>query len=292
MQNAIRSFLSHLRTARKMSANTVRAYGSDLADYLAFLNGEGIARPAEVTTGLCARFLDALEAQGRPASTRKRRLTAMRGLHAFALAVGLATGNPAEEVVPPRRRPPAPKVLSESQISALIRASDPSTPCGARNRAAVELAYSSGVRVAELLGIDLADLSLERREARIMGKGERVAVIAFGETAAEALRHYLGLRGRLAPKCDALFLNLYGNRLGTRGFRDILARLARRARIGAHATPHMLRHSCATHLHERGADVLTIKEVLRHRDISSTLIYTHFDRTRIREVLRRFHPRG
>lgn len=293
MQSAIRSFLAHLRSTRKMMPNTVRAYSADLSHYAGALLRAGVSRPAGVDGDLCARYLEGCEAEGHAASTRRRRTTALRQFHAWAHASGLTTTNPAEHLCAAAKRYRLPRVLTEAEVAALIAATDLGTPNGTRDRALLELAYSGALRISEVLGLDVADLSLERREVRVTGKGGREAIVPFGETAAEALRHYLAhARDQLAPATDALFVAIGGGRLSARTVRNALVLLSRKAGVSPAVNPHALRHSCATHLHARGADVLDLKELLRHRQLETTLIYTHFDRTRIREVLRRFHPRG
>lgn len=291
MQNAIRSFVNHLRLVRKMSENTIRAYSADLNDYAAFLASSGVQVAKAVRESDCGRFLATLEARGRRASTRRRRLAALRGFHAFCLAVGLAGDNPAMALPAPRASRRLPTVLTEAQVAKLIDACGDDT-LGKRDRAMMELAYSAALRVSELVGIDLEGLDMHAREARVMGKGSIEAIVPFGARAHAALAAYLTIRERLHPRSPALFLSRTGRRIGIRSVHRTTVALARRAGVPGRVHPHALRHSCATHLSARGADLLTIKELLRHKDISTTLVYTHFDRARIRQALKRHHPRG
>lgn len=292
MHESIPNFLNELRTAHQVSAHTVRAYAADLADYAGFLQRFGVVSIGMVTSDLARRFLDTLEAMGRRASTRRRRLTAVRSLHRFAFEHGLAPEDPTIGLRAPRTGTRLPGVLTEQQIERLILAADQATALGSRDRAMVELAYSAGLRVSELTALSLGDLDLTARTILITGKGNRQAIGAVGDAAAVALGAYLQRRDELAPASDALFIARGGSRISPRTFRLTLRVLARKAGIAGRVHPHMLRHSCATHMHERGADILVIKEVLRHRQVSTTLVYTHFDRTRIREAQKKFHPRG
>lgn len=290
MKKSIRHFVQHLRFHRRMAENTVRAYAADLGTYERFLAARGATLPGEVSAQHAEQFLAAAEASGLRTSTRRRRLASLRAFHRFCHLHGITDVDPTTGLrsLPSRRRLPG--VLTEEQIVALLAACDDDF-LGIRLRAAIELTYSAALRVSELVGLSRRDVALEAREIRITGKGAREAVLPFGESAAAALERYLAIApdpGRDGP----LFVTPAGGRLAARSLRGQLDRLGRRVLPGVRVHPHALRHSAATHLYLRGADLLSIKELLRHRQIETTLIYTHFDRTRMRDVLKRFHPRG
>lgn len=290
MKKSVRHYLNHIRVTRRMSNHTVRAYSTDLDAYLRFLASQGIESFEHVNPGHLERFLTDSEARGLRASSRARRISAVRGLHHYCAMNGVASTNPGLAVRSPRRLLRLPTVLTEAQVAALIEGCGGSRE-GLRLRAMIELAYSVALRLAELLGISRADLDLGASLVRIMGKGGREALMPFGESAGAALGRYLAAWPDIRPD-GPLFVGPSGRRLSDRQAREQLANLGARVLPGVRVHPHALRHSAATHMHARGADILTLKELLRHRQIETTLIYTHFDRTRMRDVLKRFHPRG
>lgn len=285
----VRQYLSHLRSTGAMSANTVRAYSNDCEHWAAWLAARGCSTHGATADDL-ARYLHDLGAAGVRPTTRARRLVSLRGLHRWAKRSGLAASDPTRTADAPRFRRRVRAVLSPEQVAAILATCDNSW-FGLRDRALIELTYSAGLRCSEVLGVNLSHLSLAESEGEVhvTGKGSIEAAVPFGASAATALRAWLAVRGE---EPGALFLSRLNRRLSERTFRVMLAERGRRAGIPPRVHPHALRHACASHMHAGGADAFVIQELLRHRHISTTLIYTRVTRTRIRDTQKRCHPRG
>lgn len=287
----LQRFRDHLALERRLSENTVRAYVRDLAQYDAFLRQRGLAAPEAVRP----RDVEAFLARAGASSTAARRVASLRAFHEFLRRRGLAHENPALEVRAPRRSRPLPDVLTVREVEALLAAPRGERPRAVRDRAMLELAYATGLRVSELTGLTLESVDLEEDLVRCMGKGSRERIVPFGAKARAALVRYLDaargsfLRGRAER---ALFLTRLGRPFTRMGFWKLLRESARAAGLLARISPHTLRHSCATHLLEGGCDLRVVQEILGHRSIETTRIYTHLDRNRLRELHQRFHPRA
>ena len=284
-------FRDHLALERRLSENTVRAYARDLAAYDAFLARRRIAAPADVRPRDVEAFLERAVA----ASTAARRVASLRAFHEFLMRRGLSRENPALAVRPPRRARPLPDVLTVAEVEALLAAPRGEEPRALRDRAMLEMAYASGLRVSELIGLTLESLDLEEDLVRCTGKGSRERIVPFGGRARAAILRYLDaargtlLRGRSER---TLFLTRRGRGFTRMGYFKLLRGHAAAAGITERVSPHTLRHSCATHLLEGGCDLRVVQEILGHRSIETTTIYTHLDRNRLREAHRQFHPRA
>jgi integrase/recombinase XerD len=287
----LQRFRDHLSLERRLSENTVRAYSRDLAQYDAFLARRGLAGADAVRP----RDVEAFLARAGASSTAARRVAALRAFHEFLRRRGLARENPAQEVRAPRRSRPLPDVLTVREVEALLAAPRGESPRALRDRAMLELAYATGLRVSELTGLTLESLDLEEDLVRCVGKGSRERIVPFGGKARAALVRYLEaargtfLRGRAER---ALFLTRLGKPFTRMGYWKLLRESCRGAGLAARISPHTLRHSCATHLLEGGCDLRVVQEILGHRSIETTRIYTHLDRNRLRELHQRFHPRA
>lgn len=292
---ALGDFLSWLSVERGRSRATVVAYQRDLSAYLRWLASQRRclmeAGPKEVEG-----FLASL-APSRSGASRARALSALRGLHRFLLRTGQGPSDPALEVPRPSVARPLPKAISREQMERLLGGVVGEGPAVLRDRAILELGYASGLRVSELVGLDLVDLDLEERLVRVLGKGSRERIVPFGLPAEQALRKWLGPGGRptlLASKGrgtgEAVFLNMQARRLTRQGIWTIIANRAQA--VGLQVSPHVLRHSCATHLLEGGADIRVVQEMLGHASISTTQIYTKVTPEHLRAVLEAAHPRG
>ena len=292
IDHQISEFVDMLRTTEGRAENTVKSYRSDLEAFARFAARTGAAT-LDAARDQVPIHIAELAASGASADTRRRHVAAIRRLYAWSDASGLTSGKPVPSV---RIRRPVrvPRGVALEVIERMLGAL-PNDDGGARDRAVIELLYSAGLRVAELCGIDLSRLSFDPQQVSVMGKGSRERIVPFGTKAAEALRAYLGgPRERLVdagPGTDALFVNKYGAPLSTQAVRQLFKRLQHRLGLDR-IHPHALRHSCASHTYSNGADIATIQVLLGHSDISTTLIYTHVDRSRVREAQRRFHPRG
>jgi integrase/recombinase XerD len=295
MNQYLDHFLNYLLVERGLSANTLDAYGRDLARYLDFLDREGVAHPDGVSPPLVLRFLGRLREAGLSARSRARVLVALRMFHKFLLAEKIATTNPTSRIEAPRSLRALPQTLSPAEVERLLAAPVGNEAYAFRDRAMLELLYATGLRVSELVGLNLEDLQLDVGYLYAFGKGSKRRIVPMGEAAISELRRYLD-EGRpflLRESASShLFLNRVGRGLTRQGFWKIIKSRAREAGISKNITPHTLRHSFATHLLENGADLRAVQTMLGHADISTTQIYTHVSRERLRRIHEQFHPRG
>lgn len=309
LDGEIQSYLDHLDVERGVAANTLSSYRRDLRRYQQHLVERRIDRLADVTEPDVSDFVVTLR-RGDPengvpelsASSAARALIAVRGLHRFAAIEGLAPTDVARAVKPPTPNRRLPKSLTVEQVEALLNAAggvDGAAvgPLDLRNRALLELLYSTGARISEAVGLDVDDVDVQARSALLWGKGGKQRLVPVGRPAVEALQAYL-VRGRpdLARRgrggVPALFLNSRGGRLSRQSAWQVLADAAERAKISAAVSPHTLRHSFATHLLEGGADVRVVQELLGHASVTTTQIYTLVTVSALREVWAGAHPRA
>ncbi|MBP7146607.1 MAG: tyrosine recombinase XerC [Acidobacteria bacterium] len=297
MTGAIQRFLEHLQLDRDHSRETIRAYRADLADLAAFLAGAGTRAPLPDPRVVDARavrgWVADMHRRKLSAATIARRLAAARSLYAWLAREGEAESNPASAVRNPRRPERLPGRLDVDDVRAILEAPDPGNAAGLRDRALLELLYASGLRVAELVALDVDDLSFADRTVRVLGKGSRERIVPFGRQAAAALRAYLAAATplRLRGDGEALFLNNRGTRLTDRSVRRVLDAAVRRAALTRGVHPHLLRHSFATHLLESGMDLRSIQELLGHSRLTTTQRYTRVSLDSVLEVYDRAHPR-
>jgi len=276
------------------ATRTVSAYGRDLEQFADWAGERGLG-PDRVGHREVRLFAASLTRDGRSPATVARKLASVRSLYAFLLRTGRVAQNPADLVAAPKAGRKLPKVLTVAQIEEVLGAVPARTPLEIRDQAMLELAYSSGLRSAEVVDLDLDSLDLAGGRVKVIGKGSRHRLVPVGEPAEAAIRRYLeGSRPELLsdPEQEALFLSRSGRRLSTS---DVSRRLAVRVRKAASAggiSPHTLRHSFATHLLEGGADLRSIQELLGHSSISTTQVYTHLDTARLRDVYAESHPRA
>jgi integrase/recombinase XerD len=286
-------FFNHLLVERGLSANTLAAYSHDLGSLRLYLEKLGISDWAQVSRDHISGYIQGLGLEFSPRS-RARRLAAFRSFYKFLEKTGRVKGNPAALVRFPKLGAQLPKVLGASEIEALLGRPDPAAPLGMRDSAMLELFYASGLRVSELAGLELRQVFLEPGYLIVLGKGDKERLVPMGEQASEALRRWLQ-EGRpvLLKKgfASEVFVNSRGVRLSRQGIWKIIKGHALRAGITRNITPHMLRHSFATHLLENGADLRSLQVMLGHSDISTTQIYTHVARERLKEIHHKYHPR-
>jgi integrase/recombinase XerD len=290
-------FHDYLAFERGLSPRTLEAYGRDTRRLKEFLISRRVRTPASADAEDIREFTYHLRDQGLAPSSIRRSLSAVRTYFGFLLAEDLVQADPTEQVEPPRTWQRLPDVLSTREIERLLEAPDPDHRLFWRDRAILEFAYASGVRVSELTGLKVRDLDLDEGLAMVTGKGSKQRLVPIGSAAIGALRVYLReLRPRLgkgsARARGVLFLNARGGALTRMGVWKILRKHVERAGIERRVTPHTLRHTFATHLLEGGADLAAVQEMLGHADISTTQIYTHVDRDYLRDVHRRYHPRA
>ncbi len=288
-------FLNYLTVERGLARNTLEAYGRDLARYLDFLEKNHLTTPDAITPPLVLRFLARLREDGLAPRSRARALVALRSFHKFLLSEGHAARNPTALVEAPKSLNRLPHSLSPADVDRLLAAPRGEEPLALRDRAMLEVLYATGLRVTELVTLKLADLQLDVGYLRAFGKRSKQRIVPLGEIAMAELEHYLKGARPLLDRGEGgavLFLSRTGEGLTRQGFWKIIKRRAREAGIGKEISPHTLRHSFATHLLENGADLRAVQTMLGHADISTTQIYTHVTRERLRRLHEQHHPRG
>jgi len=293
-ERAARAWLESLALLRRVSPRTSSAYRYDLLDYLSFLRARALAAPEAVTAKDVADYLLMLRRAGAAAATLARRRSAIRGFHAHCQRAGLTREDPAARLPALKLGRRLPRAIAIEEVERLLAQPVGTKPLAVRDRALLELGYASGLRVSELTGLDRASILWEENAVRVLGKGDKQRIVPFGKPAARALKAYLeGARPKLVRRAteEALFVNRWGRRLGRMGFWKILAGYARSAGLAGRVSPHVLRHSFATHLLAGGADLRVVQELLGHASVVTTQIYTAVDRSFLLEVHRQFHPR-
>ncbi len=285
-------FIAHLRVERGLASNTIQAYSRDLVRFLEFLEGLG-RPPAEVTREDVSDYMVSL--RGRlSARSAARSLSAIRMFYRFLVSEGSISTSPARLVEAPRLPRRLPEILSPGEVDRLLAQPDPLQPAGSRDRAMLELLYATGLRVSELTGLRLQNVNLEAGFVRMVGKGSKERVVPMGEKAREALQAFIsdGRNALLGRRPSSfLFVNKRGGSLSRQGFWKLIKRYGRAAGIRRSITPHGLRHAFASHLLEGGADLRSVQIMLGHEDISTTQIYTHVTRDRLRRIHEKHHPR-
>ncbi len=314
MQSQLRQFLDHLRLNENASAHTVRAYESDLSQFVTFVAAHLDRRRSDLLatdfTHLHIRaFLGDLHKRGNTRSSAARKLAAIRTFGRYLRREGAILGDPAALVGTPRREQRLPAHLAEAEMSRLLEMPDASTPLGRRDRAIMELFYASGLRLSELVGLGLEDVNISSRVVRVLGKGGKERIVPFNRTTETALREWmkdreeivagiqdqgLGVRGggRLRRKAEPLFVNYRGGRLSTRSVDRLVRKYVASCSARFGISPHALRHSFATHLLERGADLRVIQELLGHARLSTTQRYTHVNSAQLIDAYKKAHPKA
>lgn len=295
---SLQGFLAHASVERGLAPRTVEAYGRDLARFLDHLARQRVGGLAELRREHVTGFLASLERQGLGGRSRARALVAVRRFLRHVGAAGALGGDPVEGVESPRFSQPLPRVMRSDEVVAMIEASDPDTALGLRDRAMLEVLYGSGLRVTELVSLPLSGLDLRAGWVRVLGKGGKERVVPLGEPAVAALEAYLeGGRPVLARatsrRSDAVFLSRRGAAMTRQNFFTRLRGIAKRAGVSSErVSPHVLRHAFATDLLEGGADLRAVQSMLGHADLSTTQVYTHVSRSRLRDTVEKRHPRG
>ena len=289
---AISDFVNYLSIECGLTANTVKAYRSDLRAFQSFLDPGRPHRPERVTRAQVIRFLEHSRERGHSPTTLRRRISSLRGWFRFLVTEGHMTANPAAAVILPRTWQRLPKILSTKEIDSMIAVASaaPSRTPG-RDQAILELLYATGLRVTELCSLTLRDFHWREGFLRCRGKGGRERLVPFGKRALEAVRTYLR-RERPNSATDLLFLSVRAKPLGRETVGRLVKRLGRLASIRTQLSPHTLRHSFATHLLAGGAGLREVQELLGHADIRTTQVYTHVDRRRLKRLHEKYHPRG
>ena len=301
MPTAIKQFLEYLRVERNASDLTIKSYGEDLELLAEFLAGEDgtkpVPHPRDLSTGRLREYVAALHEAGYAKTTVARKLASLRSFFRFGQREGWTKGNPAKPLRNPRKARSLPHFLANRDIGRLLSAPPKATPPGLRDRAMLETMYSAGLRVSELVGINDGDLDMAQGIVRVRGKGRRERMAHIGSYAISALKAWLAVR-KLAPaekknlRQAPVFVNKFGTRLTTRSVGRMLEKYLKETGLDQRTTPHTLRHSFATHLMDRGADIRSVQELLGHKSLVTTQIYTHVSTARLRQVYERAHPRA
>ena len=289
MNELLESFIKHLSDERNYSEHTVKAYRSDLENFRDFLlKEEKKIEDADIAT--INAYVSTLYGKNSPSSV-ERKVSAIRSFFSYLVRKGLVTQNPAKLVRTPKKEKHLPVFLSVDEVFNLVDVKDSEkNPLRVRDRAILELLYSSGLRVSELAGATLADLSMGEAIIRVRGKGNKERIVPVGSKALSALGEYLDIRGALRPASNRIFLNSRGGGITTRSLARIIKKYGLVSGISKNVSPHVLRHSFATHLLAGGADLRAIQEMLGHASLSTTQRYTHLSVERIMEVYDKTHP--
>jgi len=294
MKQKIEDYLEHLRYERNASLHTIDAYRRDLLQFRVFLESRHI-RFSQINNVVIRSFLAELYAKTEKKSTIARKLAAIRSFFQYGVGRKWLEDNPAKVVATPKQERHVPSFLSEEEMATLLELPPGNKPLEVRDKALLEFLYATGIRVSELVGLNLDDVSFEERMIRVRGKGKKERLVPFGKIASQSLQFYLQRRGlinqgRIDEK--AVFLNYRGNRLSPRSVQRTVHRYLQQTALKRNISPHSLRHSFASHLLSRGADLRAIQELLGHESLATTQKYTHLDLKQLLEVYKKSHPRS
>ncbi len=295
LETLLDPFVAYLRAERGLSANTVNSYALDLQAYFAFLNARGVQRIESSSRELVRAHLLSLQKKGLKPRSQARHLATLRGFHRFLVDEGLCALDPTHDLDTPKSPKTLPVYLTVPEVVRLLAAVDLTTPAGARDRAMLEVLYATGLRVSELIRLSVNDVNLDAGFLVALGKGQKERLVPLGKAAIAATQRYLAgarqalLKGRPAR---ALFVTPRGKGFTRMGFWKLLRRYCLKAGLKKPISPHKLRHSFATHLVERGADLRAVQSMLGHADLATTQIYTHVDRARLQRMYQDKHPRA
>lgn len=297
LQTEIDRFIQHLQVEKNYAEHTIINYKKDLEEFCSFLIKEGIFQFSDVNFSVARLFLTELYERGFARNTVARMISSLRSFYRFLTMEQNMQNNPFQLVDLPKKDHRLPNFLYEEEVAALFHAIDVSTPLGQRNQAILELLYATGIRVSECVALNVSDVDFSLEQIFVIGKGNKERYVPIGSFAIDALKLYIqNGRKHLLKKSDerseALFLNYQGNRLSARSVRTVLKQIVEKASLHKNISPHVLRHTFATHMLNAGADLRSVQELLGHSQLSSTQIYTHVTRDTLRNVYNRYHPRA
>ncbi|MDO9351349.1 MAG: site-specific tyrosine recombinase XerD [Deltaproteobacteria bacterium] len=295
MHQLLDRFLHYLIVEKGLSKNTIEAYSHGLNRFLNYLRGKGTEEIREISKLDIREFLLFLKRKGLSSKTLARNLVSIRVFLRFLTEESILSANPAEEIESPKTAKTLPEILSLEEVETLLEQPDPQIPQGMRDRAMLEMLYATGMRVSELTRLQVNHVHLDAGYVLVYGKGSKERIVPIGNEAIKWARRYMGeTRERLLKKRESpfLFVNRSGKPMSRQYFWKSIKAYGRRAGIRKRITPHLLRHSFASHLLERGADLRSVQLMLGHADISTTQIYTHVTGERLKKIHQRYHPRG
>ncbi len=287
-RNSIEPFIDYLSIERGLSPNTLQAYRRDLCQFRDWLKKEFL----QVDSALIGNYLATLREKGNKSRTLNRKLSVVRMFYKFLYTEGKIDHNPVEGVSSPRLGRKIPSFLSEKEVEALLEAPSVDEPYGSRDRAILEVVYGAGLRISELVNLNLTDLNLKGGWVKVLGKGSKERIVPLGREACRWVRIYLRKRRIETTDKLSLFCNRYGKRLSRQACWKITKKYSQKSGITKKISPHTLRHSFATHLLSRDADLRFVQELLGHTNISTTQIYTHITQERLKKVYKKYHPRA
>lgn len=296
MKSYLDQFIAYLKFERNLSENSIDAYSKDLSRYISFLNGRKVKYPEDIKENDVNRLIQSLSHLGLAASSVSRNLSSIKTFHKFLIGENIVGHDPTENIKGPKLRRHLPSVLSFDEIQSIIKQINVKTSLGLRDRAMIELLYASGLRISELLQLPLREIYFNEEIIRVFGKGSKERLVPTSIRALNWISKYLETArpylDRFKRSEGITFLSVRGSAMSRMGFWKILKGFVNKAGIRKEITPHTFRHSFATHLLEGGADLRAVQEMLGHADISTTQIYTHLDRTYLKQVYQEFHPRA
>ncbi|HYH04887.1 MAG TPA: site-specific tyrosine recombinase XerD [Bacillota bacterium] len=295
MQDTLQEYLNYLSVERGLSQNTLESYARDLRQYLKYIKEKKQVEFGETTQATVIGYLLQLQARGKATATLSRSLAAIKSYYHFMFREDRIERDPTINLDAPKQEKRLPRVLSIRDVERLLEQPDLKTPAGIRDRAMLEVLYATGLRVSELISLKVNDFNLEMGYIRCFGKGSKERIVPLGSVAIKYIRQYLDHARKFlasSPNETVVFLNHHGHGLTRQGFWKIIKKYAESIGLEGAITPHTLRHSFATHLLENGADLRSVQEMLGHADISTTQIYTHLTKNRIKEVYDKTHPRA
>ncbi len=294
MQEYLELFLDYLNAERGLSPNTVSSYANDLKKYFRFLLSNGIKHISQIEKTHIINFIEKERTQGSALSSIARRLSSLKSFHRFLLREKIVRIDPSSTIESPRLWKKIPQVLDAKEVERLLSSPNIRKPRGLRDKAILELLYASGLRVSELGSLRVRDVNLEVGFIKVRGKGGKERLVPLGDVALHFLKRYIEeVRPKLLrnKSSDFLFISSFKKNLSRQSIWKMIKSYIKKARIKKEVSPHTLRHSFATHLIERGADLRSVQEMLGHSNISTTQIYTHINKIRLKEIHRKFHPR-
>jgi integrase/recombinase XerC len=303
MHEHVEAFLRHLSLERNYSPRTLASYEDDLRNFLEFLDrreeGAGAMSPTAIDRRILRAFLRELLGQGYAKRSIARKLACLRSFFRYLKKTGIVQASPMATIVSPKLDQRLPHFLDEDSMRRLMEQPDGATPEGIRDRAVLELLYSTGIRLSELIGLNLGDMEMGSGTIRVIGKGNKQRIVPFGRAAGRALEQYIAVRPALTGNArqgtsaaDAVFLTVRGNRLNPKGVNLLVGKYISRVSEIEKKSPHVIRHTFATHMLDRGADLQAVKELLGHESLSTTQIYTHVSVDRLKSIYSRAHPKA
>lgn len=291
MEKDVINFLKYLKIEKNYSKLTIINYGKDLKTFLEFLKENDIENFDKIEYQTIRKFLEYLYEQKYEKKTIARHISSLRSLFKYLLKENKIKNNPMILISNPKLDKKLPKYLYYEQIEQILSIPDQNTPLGMRDLTILELLYSTGVRVSELVNIKIEDISFDEKTIKILGKGNKERIVLYGKVLSNYLEKYLKMRAAFNPNHTYLFINKNGNKLTDRGVRVIIDNILKKGMIDFHISPHMLRHTFATHLLDNGADLKCVQELLGHKNLSSTQVYTHISDEHLRKVYLETHKR-